>query len=91
MLKGNSVGPSLFEYDKDIPIITCYIQDDFLKLYNIAMKAYVQGDWKMAKDHFTKAFELDPKDGPSVCIYNIMKDMSFNAPNNWRGYRQLNE
>jgi len=91
MLKGNSVGPSLFEYDKDIPIITCYISDDFLKLYNIAMKAYVQGDWKMAQDHFSKAFELDPKDGPSSCIYAIMQEYGFNTPKDWKGYRILNE
>lgn len=29
MKKKQPVGPSLFEYDRDIPIITCYIEDDF--------------------------------------------------------------
>ena len=91
MLKGNSVGPSLFEYDSDIPIITCYIQDEFLKLYNIAMKAYVKGEWTMAQDYFNKAMEIDPKDGPSNCIYSLLKEEGFKAPSDWEGYRILNE
>ena len=84
------VGNSLFEYDKDIPIITCYIQDDFLKLYNMAMKCYVQGDWKTGKSHFDAAFKIDPKDGPSTFIHGIMQEYNFNAPSNWKGYRMVN-
>lgn len=90
ILQGNTVGPSLFEYDKDIPIITCYIQDEFLKLYNMAMKSYVQGDWKMAKNYFEQGFKIDPKDGPSNCIYGIIQEHNFNAPGNWKGYRVVN-
>lgn len=87
LLKGNPVGPSLFEYDKDIPIITSYFSDDFSKLYNMAMKAYVDGDWVSAQDYFNKAKEIDPDDGPSKKTFDFMRQNNFTPPKDWKGYR----
>lgn len=55
------------------------------------MKQYIAGDWVKAKEYFDDAMKLDADDGPTKCIYNIMKEEGFKAPPDWAGHRVLNE
>ena len=55
------------------------------------MKAYVKGEWDMAQDYFNKALDVEPNDGPSKCIYTIMKDYQFKKPADWQGFRWLED
>jgi class 3 adenylate cyclase len=89
MARGNLVGPSLYQNDVDISLLTCFNNQEFLGYFNTAIQAYERGDREMSKDYFEKAKVIVPKDGPTLSIYEFMKSNVFEKPDGWNGVRTL--
>ena len=66
--------------------------EDLLKFYNTGLDAYKQKKWDEAIDAFTKALEIQPKDGPSA-LY-LERSIAFKEtppPDDWDGVYTMTE
>ena len=61
-------------------------KEEVLKYYNLGLTAYKQRKWADAIDAFTKALEIDPKDGPSELYLNRAQQYKETPPpDDWDG------
>ena len=65
--------------------------EKFKVFFNFGLDCYLNGKWKRAKKFFDKAFLLVEDDGPCEVLYNFIKENNFQAPDDWKGFRCLNE
>lgn len=68
-----------------------YNYKDFLDTFHSAMDDYLGGKWHEAQDKFQVCLDIKPKDGPCLTILNYMEGFGFQAPEDWKGYRELTE
>jgi adenylate cyclase len=89
-LKGKKNAVSLYE-----PIATAdkmNPQDDQrLKAYQKALRAYRHGEWQTAVDGFSRCLVLDPQDGPSRVMKARCELFSRNPPLSWEGVFSLTD
>jgi len=55
------------------------------------MKAYIGGDWAVAKERFDSVLDIKPRDGPTVALLEFMGETGFKKPGYWGGFRILTE
>ena len=71
---------------------------EFLKTFGEGFKAYKDGEWGKAKEILQGCISsrVDSTgahmgDGPSETLMRVMEEYNFNAPSNWRGFRELTD
>lgn len=67
------------------------IAPGFYETFEVAVAAYIAGDWAAARDGLNAAMDLKPEDGPSVSLMEVLERKNFCAPSGWPGYRELTE
>ena len=60
----------------------------FISNWESGFKAYIAGQWQLAKNHFNFCKEFC-NDGPANTLLNYMQSYSYQAPAEWKGYRKL--
>ena len=60
----------------------------FITNWESGFKAYIAGQWQLAKTHFNFCKEFC-NDGPANTLLNYMQSYSYQAPAEWKGYRKL--
>jgi class 3 adenylate cyclase len=88
---------SEFDEHPDILAVTC-VGDAFLQRFNEGFELYRAGDWPAARVVFEECRSLRRNrlgrpvpDGPSETLLAVMGEKGFEAPEDWRGYRELTE
>jgi len=82
----------LFEKDKDLKVMLKEGNNpEFKALWEDGFEAYTNGNWKRARLMFDRCLVLRNHDGPSQTLLNYMKGFGYNAPEDWKGYRELTE
>ena len=61
----------------------------FLKLFVQAYAYYKQGLFDDAHQMLLLALEVNPKDGPTKTLIEVIEDFGKKAPEGWAGYRAL--
>ena len=79
----------ILEESKEIELIKKSFTEEFFTTYEFGMDKYVSGNWKEAKELFSKAMKLRYEDGPSKALINFMQESNFKAPSDWAGIRKL--
>jgi len=81
----------VFEADPTIKDMRRRYTVEFFQLFNMGFQNYSQGEWQVARRMLscTRAI-LGTEDGPSSALLRHMEvPHQFEAPRNWRGYRDL--
>lgn len=73
ILNGNYVGPSLFENDIDIRLLTCFNNQNFIDEFNQGFAALENSEWEKSKAHFQKALEYE-KDKHTKTLLEYLND-----------------
>jgi len=82
----------MFEKDRDLKLMLKKgLEGEFKTIWNEGMESYINGDWKKARFAFDKCLVMREDDGPSKTLLNHMKNTAYQAPEDWRGYRELTE
>ncbi|GMI46928.1 hypothetical protein TrCOL_g9065 [Triparma columacea] len=63
----------------------------FIENARQAVKAYLDGDWPMAKRTLEMCLMQKPKDGPTLRLLGIMSGYGFKAPKEFEGYTEMLE
>ena len=80
----------MFTLDSDIVGLQHHIQE-FNPIFRQAFKCYIQGDWNTAFDNIERCLELWDGDGPTKAIQTYMSYFQFTMPEQWNGYRDIDE
>jgi class 3 adenylate cyclase len=63
---------------------------EFLQTFKMGFKNYIEGEWQVSQGLLVKACNiLGFRDGPSESLLEFMQRHKFNAPKDWRGFRDL--
>lgn len=63
---------------------------EFLQIFKMGFKNYIEGEWSVARGFFLRACRiLGCPDGPCESLLAFMSKTNFEAPADWRGYRDL--
>lgn len=89
ILAKKNVGPSVFENDIDIRLLTCHNNQQFIDYFNAAYLQFEKGDWALAKEKFEKGLAIQADDGPTKKLMLFMKEHNFIAPHDWEGFRNV--
>lgn len=81
----------LFRTDADLVYLQKVQDKQFRKVYDQAVADYLGGKWGEAKTGFCEALLLNPSDGPTHTNIRFLKKYSYEAPENWQGYRKLTD
>ena len=81
----------LFEFDKVLKIITLNDSREFNLNWKKGFQLYIKGNWKEACEVFNNKKFQGINDGPTQTLLTFMKNHKYSSPNNWNGYRSLNE
>ena len=57
--------------------------------FGTGVQAYLDGQWAESKQILTECQRVLPHDGPTKTLLNTMSKTNFQAPRQWRGYREL--
>lgn len=72
------------EKDEDWVIMRNKFTQEFFDMYNEGYIAYVNGDWKAAKEHLEEAQRLiGETDRPSTRILNLISKHNYEKPDDW--------
>ena len=63
----------------------------FLESFKLGFEDYIAGKWKEAKQKFKECLEIRKSDGPTLTLMNYIESLGFEAPESWKGYRELTE
>lgn len=80
--------------DVDIKAMTSAFKPEFYTDWNVGIGAYIQGDWKTARNQFQKTlnFIADHTDVPSQnMIAFIDENIDKDVHTRWQGFREINE
>jgi class 3 adenylate cyclase len=80
---------TLFDKSREVALMRKGFNDEFFKVFELGILAYVLGDWHDAKVKLEKALALRAKDGPSLAILNYISEFEFSAPATWDKSRYL--
>merc|ERR1711916_31063 len=61
----------------------------YLRSFEEGVRAYVAGDWTIAREKLSACNRDCPNDKPAQVLLNYMTDFDFKAPSSWKGYRAL--
>ncbi|KAL4493547.1 hypothetical protein ABPG72_004040 [Tetrahymena utriculariae] len=62
-------------------------QDNFAQ----GFQKYLDGDWDQSKNILNAGLKMCPDDGPTRTILEVMGGFGFQAPQDWKGFRELTE
>ena len=79
----------IIDRDSDIIEMRQGQNQAFLKLFVQAYAYYKQGLFEDAHEMLKMALEVNPKDGPSKTLLEVIEDHGKKAPEGWQGYRAL--
>ena len=79
----------LFEKSRELALMRRGFSEEFFKIFDKGVQAYVNGNWVEAKGKLEKAMAIRVKDGPSLAILNYISEFEYNAPSNWDKSRYL--
>lgn len=86
---------SLFRNDADFSSLRKNFDKTFSNLWKDAYGAYISGDWSQAHQLLKDCQQMNPEDGPTKTIMNVIETTcvrpGYNAPANWQGFRSLTE
>ena len=57
--------------------------------FGTGVQAYLDGQWAESKQILTECQRVLPHDGPTKTLLSTMSKSNFQAPRQWRGYREL--
>ena len=57
--------------------------------FGTGVQAYLDGQWSEARQILTECQRVLPHDGPTKTLISTMSKSNFQAPRQWRGYREL--
>ncbi|EAR97903.2 cation channel family protein (macronuclear) [Tetrahymena thermophila SB210] len=93
ILKGTQKPSDLFDKDHDIIEMRKEYTQEFYQAWEEAYKCYHDGKWVEAASLLKKTlvwFQFR-QDGPSQTLYEHIKESTFIAPKDWKGFRILTE
>ena len=61
----------------------------FVETFASAYQMYKRGEFKEAHAKLHQGLEMNPKDGPSKTLIEVIEDFNMQAPKDWAGYRAL--
>lgn len=79
----------VFLEDPDIQAVFSNRRVEFNRIFRKALDFYTLGAWDLAKTELEQALNLDPQDGASKFLYNLLMAYNFEKPDQWRGYRYI--
>jgi hypothetical protein len=90
-LKGNYNTAKLIQTDEDLKTITanCLPGAPFRQAWEGCFTSYKKGNWGEAKTKFEEFMRERPDIKTTEVVYNYMANRSFQAPNDWKGFRAL--
>ncbi len=65
--------------------------DEIANQYKEALAFYVSGDWDNAFEWLDQCLGVWPSDGPSLSLQEFIAAYNYTAPEEWRGYRNIDE
>ena len=84
---------TIFATDLELVALQYDIPPKFRAVFSRAFEHYINGKWSMAKQGFIEARTLlkSERHGPSLTLLRYMERRGFKSPDDWAGYRKLNE
>lgn len=83
---------TLFETDEDLVIMRKKFTKEFYDQFNKGFKHYISGDWQAARELLETIEDIKGSiDYPTQCLITYIKDLNYEAPSEWKGYRVLTE
>ena len=61
----------------------------FAENYAAAYALYKQGEFAEAHAKLNEGLKINPKDGPSKTLIEVIEEHDKQAPRDWKGYRAL--
>jgi len=65
--------------------------DEIANPYREGLAAFLSGDWESAAEWFEQCLGIWPSDGPTKALLNVTQSCNYTAPEDWRGYRNIDE
>ena len=90
-IEGNEKANSLFSTDEDLERISKQCFSPLNTIFKEGYQLYVKGDWPACKAKMEECLNMNPTDGPTNALYQVLKETQFMAPPTWKGYRELTE
>jgi len=82
------------ELRADVPFFEQYppwTSAEYRAKYAICIQHYLDGRWKEAGQILDECLREYPDDGPGLCLMNVLRKRNYQAPEDWKGYRELTE
>ena len=76
---------------KDLKLLFQNRNEDFHKLFSLGFTKYLEGNWVESKHILNDGKTMIPDDGPSKTILEVMGSLNYQAPSDWKGFRELTE
>lgn len=81
---------TVFDSSEELSTMRRRYTMDFSQLFNMGYQNYSQGEWQSARRFLENTrYMLRSEDGPSAALLRFMKTSNFQAPDSWRGVREL--
>ena len=62
---------------------------DFYEVFDKGLKYYLNGQWDLARDVLESVEGLTgQQDSPTMSLLLVMEQENYEAPQNWKGYRE---
>ena len=65
--------------------------DDISNPYREALASFFSGDWENAAEWLEQCLGVWPSDGPSKLLQNYVAEYNYTAPEEWKGYRNIDD
>ena len=82
----------IFDRDSDLVNLRQHINRTFRERFKKGIEKYIAGEWKVAAKTLETCVKASPHiggDGPSRAVLDFMKKHKYEAPAEWRGYREI--
>ena len=76
---------------KDLNLMFLTRNEDFQKNFAIGFTKYLEGHWQEGRQIFNDGLKMCHEDGPTKTILEVMGGTGFQAPPDWKGFRELTE
>lgn len=82
---------SFIRETKDLALVFETRNEEFQKNFAIGFLKYIDGNWTESRNILNNGLKMSPEDGPTRTILEVMGGYSFQAPSDWKGFRELTE
>eukprot|EP00928_Gymnodinium_smaydae_P027126 TRINITY_DN21079_c1_g2_i3.p1 TRINITY_DN21079_c1_g2~~TRINITY_DN21079_c1_g2_i3.p1 ORF type:complete len:1004 (-),score=173.93 TRINITY_DN21079_c1_g2_i3:121-3132(-) len=90
LMGGSSYMQNLFESDARLQMMRRTYTRPFRHIFAMGLENYIQGEWPMARRLLSRTLMmLGRPDGPSAALLKYMEGFNHEAPEQWRGVRDL--